>query len=78
MRAALFTDKDTSVEVTDIDLAVPSRNEVRVQIAAAGVCHSELHLVRGEWEAPARPWFQVTKALSDLADGAQLRQLLIP
>ncbi|MEV6060933.1 alcohol dehydrogenase catalytic domain-containing protein [Nocardia asteroides] len=53
MRAALFTDKDTSVEVTDIDLATPSRNEVRVQIAAAGVCHSELHLVRGEWEAPA-------------------------
>lgn len=39
MRAALFTDKHTAVETTDIDLAAPLRNEVRVRIAAAGVCH---------------------------------------
>lgn len=35
MRAALFTDEDTSIEITDIDLAAPLRNEVRVEIAAA-------------------------------------------
>ncbi|WP_039826141.1 alcohol dehydrogenase catalytic domain-containing protein [Nocardia testacea] len=53
MRAALFTHQDASVEIADIELAAPRRNEVRVEIAAAGVCHSELHLVRGEWEVPA-------------------------
>ncbi|OPX16319.1 Zn-dependent alcohol dehydrogenase [Gordonia sp. i37] len=53
MRAALFTDKDTPVDIVDVDLDPPKSNEVRVRITAAGVCHSELHLIRGEWEAPA-------------------------
>lgn len=53
MRAALFTDHDTPIEIADLDLARPKANEVRVRIAAAGVCHSELHLTRGEWAAPA-------------------------
>ncbi|WP_244302953.1 alcohol dehydrogenase catalytic domain-containing protein [Leucobacter coleopterorum] len=26
---------------------------MRVKIAAAGVCHSDLHVKRGEWDAPA-------------------------
>jgi S-(hydroxymethyl)glutathione dehydrogenase/alcohol dehydrogenase len=52
MRAALFTDADTPVEIVDVDLDPPKTNEVRVRIAAAGVCHSELHLIRGEWETP--------------------------
>ncbi|MBV6762330.1 Zn-dependent alcohol dehydrogenase [Rhodococcus opacus] len=53
MRAALFTDKDIPVQIADLDLAAPRENEVKVRIAAAGVCHSELHLTRGEWYAPA-------------------------
>lgn len=53
MKAALFTDPDTAVEVVDVDLASPKAGEVRVRIAAAGVCHSDLHVRRGEWDAPA-------------------------
>jgi S-(hydroxymethyl)glutathione dehydrogenase/alcohol dehydrogenase len=53
MRAALFTDKDTPVEIAELELAAPQQNEVRIRITAAGVCHSELHLIRGDWEAPA-------------------------
>lgn len=41
MRAALFTDRDPPVQVTDVDLASPREHEVKVQIAG-GVCHSEL------------------------------------
>ncbi|ROZ99348.1 alcohol dehydrogenase catalytic domain-containing protein [Gordonia sp. OPL2] len=52
MRAALFTDTDTPVDIVDVDLQSPEANEVRIRITAAGVCHSELHLIRGEWEAP--------------------------
>ena len=36
--------------VTDVSLAPPGPDEVEVAIAAAGVCHSDLHMVRGEWE----------------------------
>jgi S-(hydroxymethyl)glutathione dehydrogenase/alcohol dehydrogenase len=52
MRAVVFTGPDAPVEVTDVELAPPGPGEVRVAIAAAGVCHSDLHVRRGEWEPP--------------------------
>ncbi|RFC75074.1 Zn-dependent alcohol dehydrogenase [Streptomyces sp. AcE210] len=53
MRAALYTEPGKQIEIADFMLAPPKEGEVRVRIAAAGVCHSELHLTRGEWYAPA-------------------------
>jgi len=47
VRAAVFAGPDTPVEVTDVELAPPGPGEVRVRIAAAGVCHSDLHVRRG-------------------------------
>ncbi len=52
MRAAVFTAPDQPVRVTDVDLAPPGAGEVKVKIAAAGVCHSDLHVRRGEWQVP--------------------------
>ncbi len=52
MRAVVFTSPDLPVEVTDVDLAPPGPGEVKVKIAAAGVCHSDLHVRRGEWQVP--------------------------
>ncbi|WP_409185952.1 hypothetical protein F9C11_17565 [Amycolatopsis sp. VS8301801F10] len=53
MRAVLFRDPDTPVELVDVGLAGPRTGEVRVRITAS-VCRSELHLVRGEWETASR------------------------
>jgi len=53
MKAIVFRDPETAIEVADVDLAAPKAGEVRVKIAAAGVCHSDLHVKRGEWDAPA-------------------------
>ncbi|MBC9954544.1 Zn-dependent alcohol dehydrogenase [Leucobacter sp. cx-42] len=53
MKAVVFRDPDTRVEVVEAELAGPKAGEVRVKIAAAGVCHSDLHVKRGEWDAPA-------------------------
>jgi len=53
MRAVVFTSPDQSVEVLDVDLAPPGPGEVKVKIAGAGVCHSDLHLQKGEWPHPA-------------------------
>jgi S-(hydroxymethyl)glutathione dehydrogenase/alcohol dehydrogenase len=36
----------------DVALADPGPGEVCVRIAAAGVCHSDLHVWRGEWPLP--------------------------
>ena len=49
MRAVVFTEPGTAVEVLDVDLAAPRAGEVKVRIAAAGVCHSDLHIWRGDW-----------------------------
>ncbi len=53
MKAVIFTSPNEPVKFTDIELAGPKAGEVRVKIAAAGVCHSDLHVKRGEWEVPA-------------------------
>jgi S-(hydroxymethyl)glutathione dehydrogenase/alcohol dehydrogenase len=53
MQAVVFRSPDVPVSVVDVDLAPPKAGEVRVRIAAAGVCHSDLHVRRGEWPAPA-------------------------
>jgi len=51
MKAVIFRNTDEPVEFTDIEISAPKRGEVRVKIAAAGVCHSDLHIRRGEWDA---------------------------
>jgi S-(hydroxymethyl)glutathione dehydrogenase/alcohol dehydrogenase len=40
------------VRVTEVELAPPRAGEVEVAVAAAGVCHSDLHIVRGDWPHP--------------------------
>ncbi|WP_223693006.1 alcohol dehydrogenase catalytic domain-containing protein [Leifsonia poae] len=52
MKAIVFDSVDRSIRLADVDLAEPGPGEVRVRIAAAGVCHSDLHVRRGEWAAP--------------------------
>jgi S-(hydroxymethyl)glutathione dehydrogenase/alcohol dehydrogenase len=52
MRAAVFRGSSSPVHVEDVQLAAPGPGEVRVQIAAAGVCHSDLHVRQGDWQLP--------------------------
>ena len=52
MRAAVFRAPGTPIEVEDVELAPPRDGEVRVRIAAAGVCHSDLHVRDGDWPLP--------------------------
>src|SRR5512132_2064923 len=51
LKAVVFSGHG-SVEFTDVELADPGPGEVKVKIAAAGVCHSDLHVRRGEWAVP--------------------------
>ncbi|HWT92694.1 MAG TPA: Zn-dependent alcohol dehydrogenase [Solirubrobacteraceae bacterium] len=52
VRGAVFTGPGTPVEIADLELAPPRAGEVEVRITAAGVCGSDLHVVRGEWDVP--------------------------
>jgi S-(hydroxymethyl)glutathione dehydrogenase/alcohol dehydrogenase len=52
VKAAVLRAPGASVEITEVPLEAPRAGEVEVEIAAAGVCHSDLHVVRGEWDVP--------------------------
>jgi S-(hydroxymethyl)glutathione dehydrogenase/alcohol dehydrogenase len=47
IRAAVCFGKDAPVRVADVTLDPPREGEVRVRIAAAGVCHSDYSVVTG-------------------------------
>ena len=51
MRAAVLR-KANEVEVEDVDLADPGPGEVRVRLAATGVCHTDLGPVEGHLPMP--------------------------
>jgi S-(hydroxymethyl)glutathione dehydrogenase/alcohol dehydrogenase len=52
VRAAVLPAAGERVRVTDVELSPPQAGEVEVAISAAGVCGSDLHVVKGEWEVP--------------------------
>ena len=41
--------QEGALRVGDIPVPDPASDEARVRISASGVCHSDLHLARGEW-----------------------------
>jgi S-(hydroxymethyl)glutathione dehydrogenase/alcohol dehydrogenase len=51
-RAAVFTALDEPMDVGELDLADPERDNVLIEMAAVGVCGSDLHVVKGEWVRP--------------------------
>ncbi|MFD3516566.1 zinc-binding dehydrogenase [Streptomyces sp. NPDC058657] len=51
-RAAIIRAPHAPLEVTDIDLPAPAPGQVRLRLAAAGVCHSDLSLTNGTMRLP--------------------------
>jgi S-(hydroxymethyl)glutathione dehydrogenase / alcohol dehydrogenase len=52
VRAAVFTGVDQPLSLEDLTLDEPRSGEVSVRLEASGVCHSDLHVVVGDWEEP--------------------------
>jgi len=52
-RGVIFDGPGRMPRVEELLLDPPQRGEVLVRMAAAGVCHSDLHVRDGEWERPA-------------------------
>jgi S-(hydroxymethyl)glutathione dehydrogenase / alcohol dehydrogenase len=51
-RAALFHGPGRPLEVREIELEEPRADEVLVRIVAVGICGTDLHNVKGEWQRP--------------------------
>src|SRR5919199_4857620 len=48
MKAAVLNDYG-KLDLEDVAIDPPSAGEVRLQIGATGVCHSDYHVIKGEW-----------------------------
>ncbi|WP_329246673.1 Zn-dependent alcohol dehydrogenase [Streptomyces sp. NBC_01478] len=52
VRAAVLPAVGAPLEITEIDLPDPGPGQVRIRLAAAGVCHSDLSLTNGTMRVP--------------------------
>ena len=51
-KAAILYEANKPLEVADVEVLPPKRGEVLVKVAAGGVCHSDLHVIKGDLGAP--------------------------
>lgn len=49
MKAAVCYDFGQPLVVEEVEIDPPQEGEVKVRLAACGICHSDVHLIRGEW-----------------------------
>ena len=50
MKAAVLNQIPGELEIEDISVDKPGRNEVLVQVVNAGLCHSDLHFMDAAWQ----------------------------
>src|SRR5688572_28525894 len=48
IRAAVLHEPNTPMTIETLELAPPEPREVRVRMKAAGICDSDLHVIKGE------------------------------
>src|SRR5262249_22621572 len=52
MKAAVLYKPNMRLEVVDVEQQGPKAGEARVKVKAAGVCHSDWHIMNGDWPLP--------------------------
>jgi uncharacterized zinc-type alcohol dehydrogenase-like protein len=63
---------DKPLEPIDIERREPGQRDVQIEIDYCGVCHSDLHQVRSEWEGtlyPCVPGHEIVGHVSEVGDG---------
>ena len=52
MKAAVLYEPNTPLQVVPLEQEGPRAGEARVRVRAAGVCHSDWHIMNGDWPSP--------------------------
>ncbi|CEM23304.1 unnamed protein product [Vitrella brassicaformis CCMP3155] len=53
MKAAQVREFGSKLEICDVPIPEPGHDEVLIELKACGVCHTDLHVVDGDWEVKA-------------------------
>ena len=49
MKAAICRSLNSPLSIEDVELGPPGKDEVRLNVAACSICHSDLSFMRGDW-----------------------------
>src|SRR2546423_10845636 len=52
MKAAVLYEPNTPLQVVEVEQQGPQAGEARVKVMATGVCHSDWHIINGDWTMP--------------------------
>ena len=52
MRAAVLPEPGAPREIEEVRVPAPRRGEVLVEVTSCGVCHTDLHVIKGEVAFP--------------------------
>ena len=52
MKAAVCFEPNSRLDVVEVEQEGPRAGEARVKVKAAGVCHSDWHIMNGDWPVP--------------------------
>ena len=55
IKAAVMYEYNQPVVVEEMVLGQPKNGEVLIKMMASGVCHSDWHVVKGEWTNTPKP-----------------------
>ncbi|HZD94729.1 MAG TPA: zinc-dependent alcohol dehydrogenase [Candidatus Sulfotelmatobacter sp.] len=50
MKAAVLHELRKPLTIEEVDRPSPGENEVLIRVEACGVCHSDLHIIEGDWK----------------------------
>ena len=71
IKAAVLWEQGKPLVIEDAELAPPGSGEVLVEVKAAGVCHSDLHAIRGDWpmKVPLVPGHEGAGFVREIGEG---------
>ena len=77
-KAAVYATLQQPLEIMELNLMDPQVGEVRIALGASGVCHSDLHTARGEWQGtlyPCVPGHEIVGRVTAVGDAVTKYQV---
>jgi Zn-dependent alcohol dehydrogenase len=74
VRAAILSEPRAALDVEALELEAPGPGEVRVEMLASGVCHSDLHMADGDWRrtGPVVLGHEGAGVIAEVGDGVSV------
>jgi NDMA-dependent alcohol dehydrogenase len=71
VKAAVCYAFGAPLQVEEVEIDPPQAGEVKVRLAAVGICHSDIHMIHGDWAGtlPMVPGHEAAGIVEDIGEG---------